>query len=166
MPGQNGEYMLISPGPSPAPSPGAALPAPRAGGRGQAPQPGAPAVGGPAAGFVTPAMSPRDAGAPRPLASGSPAALARAAEVRPKAPRKPKRILQYSQEDLAGLAVRVPLKCALHNLPKPSCCPALGGRVIVGSAKDGMLLASPAHCAANGTTHGEVSQEMWQGVLW
>ena len=97
IPGQNGEYMLVSPSPSAAPSPmGVTKPSPNPG----IPSPAPTAVAqdavapdravdgrgggsGLGLGFVTPITSPRgEPSAPRPMLSGSPAALARAAEVR------------------------------------------------------------------------------------
>lgn len=94
--GQNGEYMLVSPSPSaapspmgvtkPSPNPGAPSPAPTAAAQGAvAPDRAADGGGGGSGmglGFVTPITSPRgEPSAPRPMLSGSPAALARAAEV-------------------------------------------------------------------------------------
>ncbi|KAK9840631.1 hypothetical protein WJX81_005711 [Elliptochloris bilobata] len=95
IPGQNGDYMLMSPSPSPSPSPaltpqgaaaapGVARPPQHtrsaSGGGGSGVGPDA-AGSGARVGFVTPAASPRESGAPWPAPGGSPAALARAAEV-------------------------------------------------------------------------------------
>jgi len=105
-PGQNGEFLLTSPAPSPMPSPAAGAPvrqtlgAPAAaapdraeggggagGGRagpGEGSASGEQGAG--AAGRPIPERTPRSSGAPQPMSSGSPAALARAAEVRAPAP--------------------------------------------------------------------------------
>lgn len=92
VPGQNGDYVLMSPSPSPAPSPAALTPGGGAA-RGTTRPPharsasdgGAPrdrAEPGVRLGFATPGASPREPAGVRPAASGSPAALARAAEAR------------------------------------------------------------------------------------